>query len=104
MSSPFRSELVGAHERVRVLEAEVAELRARLDPGSDGGKSVHHATHAQSHDDHDRFGPETSWTRAGVVMALVAIGAILVSEVAARAHAPEAPSHAQHATVIDRSY
>lgn len=102
MSSPFRSDLVGAQERVRVLEAEVAELRARLD-----GKPVHHAHHAhhaQTHDDHDRFGPETSWTRAGVVMALVAIGAILVSEVAARVHAPEPAARSQHTTVIDQRY
>jgi hypothetical protein len=97
VSSPFRSDLVGAQARVRVLEAEVAELRARLD-----GRAQHQ--HAHAHDDHDRFGPETSWTRAGVVMALVAIGAILVSEVAARAHAPEAPAHSQHTVVIDRSY
>ena len=95
MSSPFRSDLVGAQARVRVLEAEVAELRARLD-----GKVARHW-----HDDgQDRFGPETSWTRAGVVMALIAIGAILVSEAAARAGAPQAPAPSQHAAVIDQKY
>ncbi|MEO6575931.1 MAG: hypothetical protein ABIP89_18910, partial [Polyangiaceae bacterium] len=83
VSSPFRSDLVGAHERVRVLETEVAELRARLE-----GRSIRLSP---APDDHDRFGPETSWTRAGVVMAFVAIGALLVSEAAARVHAAESP-------------
>ena len=96
MSSPFRSDLIGAQARVRVLEAEVAELRARLD-----GKAARHHWYD---DGQDRFGPETSWTRAGIVMALIAIGAILVSEAAARAGAPQAPAHSQHAAVIDQKY
>jgi hypothetical protein len=95
VSSPFRSDLVGAQQRVRVLEAEVAELRARLE-----GKALH----PSPQDDHDRFGPETSWTRAGVVMAVVAIGAILVSEVAARVHTPVTPARPGHSTVIDQRY